>query len=272
MLHMLFLGIRHRLVTTRICLWSTVSILLVICWVACAPALVLTPQPTSSARNTTGLVATVPTEASLPNNWTSYWLRGIPCGPPCWEGITPGRSTAHEALTLLQANPLIANARLEVSSADPDFGQIVWRWTDGQPGGIARFHAQTSEQIIYEMSPDFPKRVQLQDIIEAYGEPQYVVASALRNPDNSIAYDLRIVYLTRGILLIKDANSPSTPVMSRDMTFNRIVFFEPTEQTLSIVLGGSGAHPEWRLPWQGIKDFDFYCRDSVNGRACRGEP
>lgn len=150
MLHIFCSNARHRLVTTRICFWGTVSILFMICSAACAPTLAPTPHLTPSG-NATGSAVTVPTTASLPNDWSSHWLRGIPCTPPCWEGITPGHSTAHEALTLLQANPLIANASLEISRADPDFGEVVWRWADGQPGGTARFHAQTSNQIIYSI-------------------------------------------------------------------------------------------------------------------------
>lgn len=271
MRYVLFFGARHRFATTRICFWAMVSVFLVVCCAACASKLASTPQLTPS-EGTAEAVAIVPTETSLSNDWASRWLRGIPCSPPCWEGITPGRSTAHETLTLLQANPLIANAQLKISKAVPDLGQIAWRWADGQPGGTARFHAQTSDQLIYEISPDFPTHVQLQDVIEAFGEPQYVVASALRNPDNSIAYGLRVAYLTRGILLITDVGSPSNITMGRDMKFDRIILFEPTEQTFKLVLGGVANVPEWLLPWQGYKEFDYYCRDLEDGRACQGQP
>src|SRR5690349_8873700 len=48
-----------------------------------------------------------PTRASVPAEVARHWLAGIPCAPPCWEGITPGQTTLPEALRILKANPAI---------------------------------------------------------------------------------------------------------------------------------------------------------------------
>lgn len=225
-----------------------------------------TPSPTEVLQ----LPTTPSSTPRSPSDWTLQWLKGIPCHLPCWEGITPGQTTVSETLTLLENSSFITHTRIKVSKLEPDVGYVFWDWVDGQSGGGAEFHAQTPDQVVYAISPDFYGRIHLQQIIDAFGEPTYVHAQAERNPDNSVSYSLRIVYRPRGILLLQGGFRK--PELNPDMTFRQIVFFEPTEQTLKIELGGAAAHPDWLLPWQGIKDFDFYCRDEENGRACRGEP
>ncbi len=225
-----------------------------------------TPSPTEVPQVQ---ITPSPTPPS-PRDWTWQWLKGLPCHLPCWEGITPGQTTISETLTLLKNSPYITHTRVEVSNLLPDLGYVFWDWVDGQSGGEAEFHAQTPDQVIYSIAPDFHGMIHFQQIIDAFGEPTDVHAQAVRNPDATVSYALRIVYRNLGILLQKAGVQKLE--LRPDMTFEQIVFFEPTEQTLRIELGGAAAHPEWLLPWQGMKDFDFYCRDSVNGRACRGEP
>src|SRR5947209_4744604 len=48
------------------------------------------------------------TKPAPPPDWQYRWLKGIPCKPPCFEGITPGKTTAEEAVKLLQQNPMAA--------------------------------------------------------------------------------------------------------------------------------------------------------------------
>lgn len=49
------------------------------------------------------------TESALPEDWSYRWLKGIPCRPPCWEGITPGQTTAREAEEILRQSPIIGS-------------------------------------------------------------------------------------------------------------------------------------------------------------------
>jgi hypothetical protein len=225
-----------------------------------------TPPPTEVPQ----LQITPSSTPPSPSDWTWQWLKGIPCHLPCWEGITPGQTTVSETLTLLENSPFITRARIQVSKLMPDDGYVFWDWVNGRSGGGAKFHAQTSDKVVYAIAPNFSERVHLQQVIDAFGEPTYVHAQAERNPDDTVSYVLRIVYRNQGILL-QQAGVQKLDLRP-DMTFEKIVFFEPTEQTLKDELGGAAAHPEWLLPWQGIKDFDFYCRDSENGKLCHGEP
>ncbi len=213
-----------------------------------------------------------PTMASLrptpPADWTTQWLRGYPCNPPCWEGIIPGQTTVTQTLELLQNNPLVTRATVKVSKLVPKQGYVFWDWFNDQPGGGAEFDALSSDKIIYAISPDFNESFELKDVISAYGEPTNVYAQAERNPDNSVSYSLRILYRDQGILLYQGGNSK--PDLTPSMTFDQVLFFDPTPQTLSTVLENVTEHPEWLLPWQGIQDFGFYCKDSASGKLCGG--
>src|SRR5688572_2209141 len=37
----------------------------------------------------------------------THWIDGIPCEPPCWQGITPGQTTAFQAVEILRSNAIV---------------------------------------------------------------------------------------------------------------------------------------------------------------------
>lgn len=223
---------------------------------------------------------TSPTVSSLPlsepsslpkqpptEDWPTRWLRGIPCRPPCWEGVTPGSTTANEAVEILKNSPVIAAAQMTTTKLLPDLGYVIWDWVGGGRGGQANFHAQTYPQTIYIITPYLP-RVRLRDVLEAYGEPSHVIARAFHGPDagSGIFYDIAIVYRSQGFLLGNGGSEK--PVLTTAMPV-KVVFFAPTNEAFAAALGGAAAHPEWLAPWQGIRDFGFYCKDNEDGKACR---
>ena len=106
----------------------------------------LPPSRTSTPTQSTGPIIASVTKESPPKDWTSRWLRGIPCQPPCWEGITPGKTTADEATGLLQKSSLIANVSITTSLMAPYDKLIIWNWADNSKGGSTLAHAQTSDK------------------------------------------------------------------------------------------------------------------------------
>ncbi|MBU0491270.1 MAG: hypothetical protein KKB13_05410 [Chloroflexi bacterium] len=87
-----------------------------------------------------------------PADWPTRWLKGIPCRPPCWEGITPGQTTAEEAVEILSRSPVIARANATTLPVpNPEMGLVVWSWvgTEDEQGGQALFHAQIPSSPVY---------------------------------------------------------------------------------------------------------------------------
>ena len=226
------------------------------------PVLLVTVTPSSTIPP--------PVKQSIPENWEFRWLKGIPCRPPCWEGITPGLTSATEAVKILTGNSLISSAEMSTSPLDPSTGYVYWYWSNGQDGGAAYYPAQTPTQIISDIFPYFRKQFELRELIQAFGDPTHVVAIASQAPDAPrIFYHIWFVYLPNGLALA--TGSPTKPELNTDLLLNEVLFFAPTNEGLTKAIPPAINHPDWVLPWQGFKSFDYYCRDELNGKACSGK-
>jgi hypothetical protein len=264
-----------QIVTQRISIPSKYSaVWLVLILLICMPSLtscVTTQEKVIS-------VTIVPTASPIPTfgppeNWEYRWLREIPCRPPCWEGITPGRTNATEAIEILNRSPLVTKIQMETFSLVPNLGSVYWNWANGARGGEAVFEAQTTAQLIYEIKPRFPQSLfNLREVMQAYGEPSHIVAQAYSNPDigSGITYELWIIYLDKGFVLTAGYLNKK-PDLSQSTRFDYVLFFIPTRDGLAKSVYVASNHPEWVLSWQGFKGFDFYCRDESNGRLCAGK-
>lgn len=227
--------------------------------------------PTASSHATTPHPAPTETafaiEPTLTEDWSYRWLKGIPCKPPCWEGITPGQTTAREAEDILRQSPFVDAVEVSTVSSRPQVGVIKWNWRDtGKEGGGALFEPGSLSNPIHLIHPYFPVSVQFRDLLETYGEPSHIIARSFVNPDDTIAYDLAILYLSHGMLF--DAGHGSTKLSLTGMTsLSGPSFFVPTDEGLQSAYAWAQSRPEWLVPWQGMQDFDFYCRDE-EGNHC----
>ena len=57
-------------------------------------------------------VATLPTSTLSVSTfgkdvWGTNWIKGLPCKPPCWYGITPGQTTETDAINILKSLPFV---------------------------------------------------------------------------------------------------------------------------------------------------------------------
>jgi hypothetical protein len=116
------------------------------------------------------------------------WLAGKPCAPPCWEGITPGKTRLAEAIKILNYHPQITNIR--VYPADGHDGAVIeWFWSDMPRGGgrldfrwIDPYDAvdqqDVGDPIVTQISVSFSGHFSLRTIMDAYGEPSHVVPYA----------------------------------------------------------------------------------------------
>ncbi|MBN9391034.1 MAG: hypothetical protein J0I20_23600 [Chloroflexi bacterium] len=228
---------------------------------AITPALSLSPAITPGTSKPVG-----------PDGWQNRWLKGIPCRAPCFEGIIPGKTTATEALKLLQQNPLVINAKLNLHSPSSNStNSITWEWSflptdDTSTGGEMDIYLNKPDQLINYIVPYFHSEYSLQEIIKAYGEPSHVSANFTINPNYSISYGLAIYYQNVGLSLstgsISRKGEPNKLTLTPQTTFGSIVFYAP-DLTGKIVYTPVPQDPAILIPWQGYKDFDFYCRDAV---------
>lgn len=219
-----------------------------------------TASPTATPPPPTSTLA-IPTKPPPPEDWQTRWLKGVPCRPPCWEGITPGQTSGPEAGEILTNSPLIASTKTYTFA---DYASIGWDWVTGGEGGQAHYHQQPASQSIYGIWP-WPTFLRFHDVLEAYGEPSHIMAGATISPYDHKTYAyIVIIYIAKGFSL-----SSSQRDLSQDTLFRNAVFFVPSLDGYVDVEVFAKLHPDWLLPWQGFKGFDYYCRDESGGKDCR---
>ncbi len=193
--------------------------------------------------------------------YAKRWLRGIPCRPPCWEGVTPGQTTVAEAVAVLNGNSGIVPGSVTTSeSPRANIGYVTWKWVGSTHGGEARYALDTPAPTIYQISPCFEcvpgdsSAFTLADVMQAYGEPSHIQAHAFygRHGEGPL-YTVAYWYLPLGLSIEENRLHQTKPTLHVGMQFNQVNFYpvrqEHRPEFLQII-----------VPWEGFKDFDAYCR------------
>jgi len=230
----------------------------------------LTTAPTRATASATPIISSTPSIIFTPTpialkDWKQRWLKGIPCRAPCWENITPGKTTLQEAIKLLEANPAVRPGSIAVipkpeGTNVPERGSLSWKWIDDNIQlSIIRFNYENT-QIVLEIGLN-AFEFKLGDIIQAYGEPTHVIADKQMGIPN-----LGIVWFSQGIGVGLIPNK-GEPILDSSLIVRFSKFFIPTTPQKYVKEGGVlGA--EQFIPWQGYKDFKFYCTASMPSHRC----
>lgn len=224
---------------------------------------------------TTVLPSPTATSSVLPQDWQTRWLKNIPCRAPCWEGITPGLTTIDQAIKLLTQNPLVNSKSIKRVDPLPEiptrFSNIYW---DNKGGmgitGKINFSSQQAVFTVISVSPGFTTYYKLGDIIRVYGEPDYI-STSLR--DDNGPGSLHVMWLSHGFIL--SSSYPKVldvPTLSSNLLLGGVdgglLFFIPTK--IEDIGVWTNMSFKMFVPWQGYKDFYFYCRVSWRDAApCR---
>jgi hypothetical protein len=162
----------------------------------------------------------------------------------------PGKTTVEQALEALGDDPLTYNITLKQ-------GEVDWLWLKGTGLGRA-FYNQA--QLITSISPGGSSVFQLQDITQAYGEPDYVLSSICYPYPNTKCHTfyLSFYWLSHGFSL--SGGGKIKPNVTSDMPLEGLIFFVPNDKKAAANATGSGDEVNLMVPWQGFKDYDFYCR------------
>ncbi len=98
-------------------------------------------------------------------------ITGLPCAPPCWQGITPGVTSSDNALGILSNSPYIEKGSIKQAGTTTS-GGCTWRWRSsgrrGQPG--LSWENGIVDTIQIGLTFDFS----VQEVIEKFGNPEFV--------------------------------------------------------------------------------------------------
>lgn len=215
-----------------------------------------------------GVSTTLATKSAPPLNWQYQWLKSIPCRPPCWEGITPGRSTLTETLKLLEQNPLIADYTMPKSDGKNE-DYILWNWFDNPKnisgtagkGGTIGYDSKTNVQTITYIQPKL-STIKLGDVIQAYGMPTHIIATFDVPLENfELRHIVKFIYLTQGFVVSNVILNLPNPIPSidKDLLLEKVTFFTPNIDGYKVF---DPSLTKLMIPWQGFNEFKFYCRQA----------
>lgn len=130
--------------------------------------------------------------------WIERWLSSPVCQPPCWEGITPGETTAKEAHKKLSALPNVE--RLWLPSEYTSTHVLSWDMAgcDGSTWGSVYFEKYPDDKIEWlDLHTSCEEsNITLQEMIHAFGTPQYAWAEW-----NSAGCKAELLNLEKGMIL-----------------------------------------------------------------------
>jgi hypothetical protein len=215
-------------------------------------------QPTSIVQPR--LEPTKQPTAAMTNNILYDWLQGIPCHPPCWQGITPGQTLASDAKGTLQKKHSISNMEVLTTTRHGVLeGAIYWELDASQgEGGTISFKGDPSTVQKILVDPDGP--LTLQNVIDVYGQPSHVHATATPCVDHDCTvYWLDILFVEHGFALsVETIPKGTSPDFGPDWRNFYVMFFEPTLEGFAAAWGNP-AVVEALTPWRGMLGFDDYC-------------
>lgn len=232
------------------------------------------PTASPTLKNTPTVPATSTQAIVLPSQLQYNWLKGIPCAPPCFEGLIPGITTTDEAVNLLKKNPLVS--QVTKKEFDSNVGSISWAWVNPplraknyiSAAGIASYRKIKESLVIDRISPGLGETsFTIGEVIQAYGEPTYIVALSVLQETGGDSYSVHFIYLDKGFIVqTYEYSKPSTkPNIYADLVVNDgVEFFEPGFEGL---LRNYSYNKNKLVPWQGYNSFDFYCQ-AYNGSKC----
>jgi hypothetical protein len=142
------------------------------------------------------------------SDWRRDWLRGVPCAPPCFMGITPGTRTQTDTLELMRAEYPGMQPRLNQKPGRSQ-GSIDWQIDAADPlsAASALFFETPVKQFNLPLNTIVTIRLgtsevlPIGDVIAAYGDPSHVLALAEPTTEERTIFWLSLVYIPQGFNL-----------------------------------------------------------------------
>lgn len=123
-----------------------------------------------------------PTPVPVYSGWITRISEEQICKLPCWEGITPGKSTINEAVDMLRKNPIYKNVADPVEeSGNPKLFVTNWETNQGNGGGLV--WSREGEDFISWIVLGFRNQnpiITLNDIITSFGDPDSILVEESR--------------------------------------------------------------------------------------------
>lgn len=180
---------------------------------------------------------------SLANQVDTSLITDIPCSPPCWYGIEPGKTSIQEAQSIVQSLPFVKKVNL-FDGNELTWSSLVTDWA----GGVIVFDASGNvETIRYDLEYD----MKVNDLIAKQGIPE----SFLLFPGSSSVGEIEIFWPNSGLVAnihIVNMNFTAyetTPPIRPDSRIDGVVYSQSPMDLSKII----SSHPELYFKWNNYQ-------------------
>lgn len=116
------------------------------------------------------------------NRWVDKSIiTGLPCVPPCWQGITPGVTPSDKALEILSNSPYIEKGSIKQAGTTIS-GGCTWRWRS--PGRRMQPGLNWQNGVVHTIQMSLTFDLSVQEVIEKFGNPEAVSVEEGGQPEH----------------------------------------------------------------------------------------
>jgi hypothetical protein len=191
------------------------------------------------------------------------WIQGSPCFVPCWEGVTPGKSTKQDAVDIWKDNSLFRKVAIYNSEHYAGVGTIKFELNT--ISSVFRGNAlfTTSEKIEYIDSIVLVNSydISLDELIQSFGPPDDVIAAILPNYSDASEKEwiLNIIWILKGFAFTQH-NVGLYPQIDGHSRLPIITFFSPGVEGFRKTGLATDTKGDYYplIPWHGFDKFEGY--------------
>lgn len=99
-------------------------------------------------------------------------LEGQPCQVPCWQNITPGKTSSKEAIEVLN-NSLFINKESIQKNGDDEYGGVIWDWIAPTKRITSRLYWRNN--IVEEITISLTFDLTLENFLNKFGNPEGII-------------------------------------------------------------------------------------------------
>ncbi len=170
-------------------------------------------------------------------------ITGEPCAAPCFRGITPGETSWQNAVTIIEDDTDFKNLQTQTAENGTSL-QAAWQEGDNQVCcQMASEDGETVSLVFLRTAPN----MSLGELIEAHGEPTYLVGSEFTADQGIIS----LVYPDVPMVIYVFVAGAETGELSASSEIIGALYFTPAE--MELLLQTTDLHA-----WDGYKSYQEY--------------
>jgi hypothetical protein len=195
------------------------------------------------------------TETTVEQKWITSWITSPVCNTPCWENISPNKTSINDVPELLSLNPEFTNITEPESMLPSGKRCVFWssQYRQGVPIGVGRICTNsTTDQLVDNIHLDLSSlspEIRIKDIQEKFGDPSYFGISKEEQFCRP-----GLIYKEMGmIVILHDIDVCRKIKVTEIKTVSEIYFMDPNNPKFPRIFNPENGGTV--LPWIGYTNY-----------------